>query len=76
MKLPYKCTGGQTSHTHDSSHEWSTLPQFSFFHVNEDTQDSVRQTPKKNPKKKTDHQEDPTTLLNQLHGNQLEDPLQ
>jgi hypothetical protein len=48
MKLPYKWTDGQTSPTHDSSHEWQcTSVQLSFFCVNEDTQDSVRQIPKK-----------------------------
>jgi hypothetical protein len=54
-KLLYKWTDGQTSHTQDSSHEQHAPLWLPFFCVNEDTQDSVRQI----PKKKTDPQEDP-----------------
>jgi hypothetical protein len=43
------------SPTHDSSHKRCTPLQLSFFRVNEDTQDSVRQI----LKKKTDPLEDP-----------------
>jgi hypothetical protein len=39
-KLPYEWTDGQTSPTHDSSHEWRAPPWVPFFCVNEDTQDS------------------------------------
>jgi hypothetical protein len=47
MKLPYERTDGQTSPTHDSSHERRAPPWVPFFCVNEDPQDS-----------KTDPQED------------------
>jgi hypothetical protein len=67
MKVPYKWTDRQTSLTQDSSHEWRTPLQLSFFCVNEDTQDSVRQTPKKIPKKKTDPQEPTTYFYDLLH---------